>query len=156
MKPLTQTAILLLFSVFLSCHSGKRIEQNRKEEIKPSPYAFHFVESQLLSPVLDQAGLEGKLVFIDLYATWCAPCRLMEEQVFTDKELAAYFNEHFISYRVNVEQGNGTNLATIFEVKVLPTLLFLDEKGNILVRKEGAAMQTEMRYLAAEALSKKQ
>jgi len=144
---------VLLF-VVLACHTGKRSAQKEENEVEGSPYAFDFMESQLLSPVLDQAALEGKLVFIDMYASWCAPCRLMEEQVFTDEELATYFNQHFISYRVDVEKGNGTNLATIFEIKVLPTLLFLDEKGRVLVRKEGAAMQTEMRELAQEALNK--
>ncbi len=154
MKAATSTTLFVLLFVVLACHTGKRSAQKKESEIESSPYAFDFMESQLLSPVLDQAALEGKLVFIDMYASWCAPCRLMEEQVFTDEELAAYFNEHFISYRVDVEKGNGTNLATIFEVKVLPTLLFLDEKGRVLVRKEGAAMQTEMRELAHEALNK--
>ncbi|HHJ49972.1 MAG TPA: DUF255 domain-containing protein [Phaeodactylibacter sp.] len=150
--------ILHLFSLALllhACHTGKKGTQEEASTEDVNPYAFEFVESDLLSPVLEQAGREGKLVFIDMYATWCAPCRLMEEEVFTDEEVAAYFNENFINYRVDTEKGNGVNLAGIFEVRVLPTLLFLNEKGQVLVRKEGAAMQTEMLSLAKEAVARR-
>ncbi len=147
--------LFLLFPLFvIACHTGKKSTQHEEQnEADTSPYAFHFVESDLLSPVLELAGQEGKLVFIDMYATWCAPCRLMEEQVFTDKDLAAYYNQHFISYRVDTEKGNGVNLATIFDIRVLPTLLFLDPQGRVLVRKEGAAMQSEMMSLAQTAVA---
>lgn len=151
-----QWFVLLFFSLlFHACHTGKKTVQTQEEDSSQTPYAFDFVESDLLSPVLDRAAQEGKLVFIDMYASWCAPCRLMEEEVFTDREVAAYFNEHFINYRVNTEEGNGVNLSTIFQIKVLPTLLFMDEKGRVLVRKEGAAMQSEIMDLAREAVAKK-
>lgn len=117
-----------------------------------SPYAFDFVESEMLMPVLARAKEENKLVFVDFYTTWCLPCRLMEEEVFTDETLAGYVNEHFISYRVDAEQGNGVNLAAIFEVKAYPTLLFLDAEGRVLARREGAVSQTAFRELAEVAM----
>jgi len=51
------------------------------------------------------------------------------------------------------EQGNGVNLATLYNVEGYPTLLFLDSKGNILERKLGAAYQREMFELGEAALS---
>lgn len=114
-------------------------------------YAFHFVESEQLKPVLEQARAKDKLVFVDFYTSWCLPCRLMEEDVFTDRDLAKYVNENFISCRIDAEKGNGVNLAMIYEVSAYPTLLFLDGNGQVLARKVGAAFQTEFRQLAEEA-----
>ena len=60
-------------------------------------------------------------------------------------------NEHFISVKINAEQGNGPNLAALYEVKSYPTLLFLDLNGRVKSRKEGAAYQTELRRMGNEA-----
>ena len=77
----------------------------------------------------------------------------MDEDVFTDKAVSALMNDNFISYKVNAEKDNGPNLALLYQVNVFPTLLFLDKDGKVLVRKEGAAYQTEMKSLAEEAMA---
>jgi len=59
-------------------------------------------------------------------------------------------NENFISYKVDAEKGNGVSLATLYGVQGFPTLLFLDQKGNVLEKKLGAAYQREM-YAMGEA-----
>jgi len=111
-----------------------------------------FVRSDKLMTVLEKAKEEDKLIFVDFYTTWCLPCKMMDEDVFTDKNVANYMNQHFINYKVDAERGGGPNLALIYQVNVFPTLLFLDADGQVLVRKEGAAYQTELRRLAEEAL----
>ncbi len=119
----------------------------------PPPTGVAFTPSVRLMPLLEQAGQEGKLVFIDFYADWCLPCKLMDEDVFLHEETATLMNDHFINYKVDGEKGHGTNLVALFEVKVYPTLLFMDEKGRILLRKEGAAYPTELQSLAREAMA---
>ena len=123
-----------------------------KESSKPKP-AVNFATSDQLMPLLAQAKEEDKLIFVDFYTTWCLPCRLMDEDVFTDQKLADFMNDKFINMKVNAERGNGVKLATIFQVRAYPTLLFLDAEGNVLQRKEGAAFQRELRSMAEKALS---
>ena len=53
--------------------------------------------------VLEKAKAENKKVFIDFYTTWCGPCKEMSSKVFTDADVAKYFNEKFISYQINAE-----------------------------------------------------
>lgn len=142
-----KTSLTLVLAVLMTACSPK-IHPGEKAA---SPYAFDFVESEQLMPVLAQAKAENKLVFVDFYTTWCLPCRIMEEEVFTDRTLAGYINEGFISYRVDAEKGNGVNLAAIFEIKAYPTLLFLDAGGRVRVRQEGAVSQTTFKQLAEEA-----
>ena len=78
---------------------------------------------------------------------------MMDEDVFPDKGISELLNDNFVSYKVDAEKGNGPNLATLFQVVAYPTLLFLDEKGNVLVRKEGSAYHSELRTLAEEAMA---
>lgn len=109
------------------------------------------MDSGKLMPVLEAAKAENKLVFVDFYTTWCLPCKLMDEDVFTDQEFGTFMNDNFINYKIDAEKGGGPDLALVYQVMVFPTLLFLDSNGRVLVRKDGAAYQTELRKLAAQA-----
>lgn len=112
-----------------------------------------FVESEMLKPLLEQAKTENKLVFVDFYTDWCAPCKLMDKKVFPDEAFGAFMNENFISYKINMEDGPGSHLVALYEVRSVPTLLFLDQEGEILERKAGAAFQTELKQMAEKALA---
>jgi len=129
---------------FFSCDSAKKV---------PTPVGVDFVNSDNLTAVLDMAASKDKLVFVDFYTTWCLPCKMMDEDVFPDKGISELLNKNFVNYKVNAEKGNGPNLATLYQVVAYPTLLFLDEKGNVLVRKEGSAYHSELRSLAEEAMA---
>lgn len=38
---------------------------------------------------------EKKYIFLDCYTTWCGPCKIMANTVFTLEEAGDYFNELF-------------------------------------------------------------
>ena len=40
--------------------------------------------------VHEMAVREGKMVFVDLYASWCPPCRAMDKQVFSRSDVAEF------------------------------------------------------------------
>ena len=117
------------------------------------PAKVQFTKSDKLMPILADAKEQNKLVFVDFYTTWCLPCKLMDEDVFTDEDLANYMNKNFINYKVDAEDVNGANLALLYQVVAFPTLLFLDTEGTVLVRKVGAAYQTELKAMGDQALS---
>ncbi len=116
---------------------------------------MEFTQSETLFDVLDKAETQGKLAYVDVGTSWCLPCKLMQQEVYTDKEIADFLNKHFINFKVDAEKGNGPNIAAIYEVQGFPTLLFMDAQGRVIVRKFGAAMQTELVELARQAIDER-
>ncbi len=149
---------LLVFSFLLSilaaCASKKEVVKTSKPQQEEHEYAVHFIKNSTLTAVTEKAEREGKLVFVDLYTDWCLPCQLMAEEVYSDEKIGDFINENFISYKVNAEKDNGPDLKFLYQIESFPGLLFLDARGRVLTRKEGAAFHTELRDLANQAIQK--
>ncbi len=111
---------------------------------------IHF-EHESWNAIKAKAQKENKSIFVDVYTDWCAPCRKMSKEVFPTKEVGDFFNENFVSYKLDAEKGEGIGLAKQYAVASFPTLLFLDANGNLLHRSSGYATSAELIQLAKEA-----
>ena len=145
--------LLLFASLILSLALGgcKTTDTVKAPEVK----GIQFKMETEFANVLEQAKAENKLVFIDFYADWCMPCKMMERDVFSDKEIGEFFNKEFINIKVDTEKDNGPDMAAIFGIRALPTLLFVDEIGRVVERQEGAVYHSDLQSLAEKALSQK-
>lgn len=95
-------------------------------------------ETGTFAESLEKAKKNDKLLFIDCYTSWCGPCKMLARDVFTLNEVADYFNEHFISMKVDCEKGEGVDIGKRFGVSAYPTLLFIDGDGNLVCKMVGA------------------
>ncbi|GGG57874.1 thioredoxin family protein [Epilithonimonas arachidiradicis] len=100
-------------------------------------------EDSNFAAILAKAKAEKKLVFMDAYASWCGPCKLMEKNVFTDKDVADFYNKNFINARVDMEKGEGRDLAMKYGVRSYPTFLFLNGEGEIVGKELGYIQSKE-------------
>jgi thioredoxin-related protein len=84
-----------------------------------------------------KAKKENKIVFIDAYASWCGPCKMMERNVFTQKSVGDYYNSNFVNARFDMEKGEGREIATKYGVRSYPTYLFLNGDGELVSQNYG-------------------
>lgn len=91
-----------------------------------------------LAAALDKARQEGKYVFVDCYTSWCGPCKIMARNVFPSPTAGAYFNPAFVNLKIDMEQGEGPDLARQWGVKAYPTYVILDAQGQVVLSLSGA------------------
>ncbi|WP_111309663.1 thioredoxin family protein [Confluentibacter sediminis] len=81
----------------------------------------------------EKAKQENKLIFVDVYTDWCGPCKWMSTNTFPNEEVGKFYNENFISVRVNMEkEGDGVAFAKEYNIPAVPTLLYIDGKGELM------------------------
>lgn len=151
MKHLLSCTLLFALALF-SCKTTKEAVIEESEPQYETGFTFNFVKSSSLYDVVDLAEKENKLVFLDIYTDWCLPCKVMEEEVFTDESLGDFFNQNFISFKINAETSHGSDLQQLYKAEGYPTLLFLDHKGRVLERKKGLTYSRELRDLALSSI----
>ncbi len=87
--------------------------------------------------ILSEAQSQNKPIFVEFYATWCAPCKYMKDKVFTHPEVGNYYNQNFVSFRINAESEEQVFVKKM-KIDVFPTLLFLMPNGEIIGQQTGA------------------
>ena len=122
---------IVLTAILLSC----------AQEKKELPKNIDFKEGTF-KELLAAAAKEDKLIFIDCYTSWCAPCKWMDKNVFVDEKVYSFYNSTFINYKIDMEKGEGPELAKKYQVSSYPTYLFINSKGD-LVHKSTSRMSVE-------------
>jgi len=86
---------------------------------------------------LAQSKIQKKPVFVDVYAKWCGPCKKLKKRTFKDEEVGNYFNKNFINVTVDGETAEGAQLLERYAIRSYPTLLIVDNQGNVKTRASG-------------------
>lgn len=73
-----------------------------------------------------KAKEEEKLIFVDTYADWCRPCKMMDKQVFTDENVIEYFNDNFVAVKIDGEKGNGPDFMKKYNIRAYPTFVIME------------------------------
>ncbi|MCE3278284.1 MAG: hypothetical protein K0S44_475 [Bacteroidetes bacterium] len=99
-----------------------------------------------------KAKTEHKLIFIDAFTTWCGPCKWMAKNVFTNDTVASFFNKTFVNAKIDMEAGEGLEIAKIYKINVYPSLLFINENGDLIHRVAGSRSSADFIQLGKDAL----
>lgn len=91
-----------------------------------------------MTEVKAAAKKAGKLIFVDVYATWCGPCKFLASDIFPKEEVGKYMNSTFVNAKFDAEKGEGVAIAKEYAVKGYPTMLILTADGTEISRVVGA------------------
>lgn len=119
-----------------------------------------------MDDVLALAAKNPKKIFVDVYADWCGPCRMMDKMTFSDPQIADYLNKNFYPVKFNSERrdslvfngktykfntayassrGPGINEFTLaLSVNSYPSVVYMDAKGQPITIVPGFVQPNEM------------
>jgi thioredoxin-related protein len=124
---------------------------------------IHFEQKLKWSEILAKAKTAHKYIFVDCYATWCGPCKQMEQAVYPQKEVGEVYNKDFICVKMQMDKTAADDSLTksryktaeMFErnytVNAYPTFLFFDPDGKPVHKVSGAMDSKAFIQLAENA-----
>lgn len=116
--------------------------QNRSIDFEHSDFAA----------VLAKAKKENKLIYIDCYTTWCGPCKWMANNVFTNDTVADFYNKNFVNAKIDMEKGEGIEIAKRYGIQAYPTNLYVNGDGVQVYRMCGSMASKEFVLNGSNAL----
>lgn len=155
----------LFFSFFIlivaSCNVSSKSKTTAAANTKAAktavkekaPEGIEFIE-QDWSAALQQAKKQNKLVFLDIYATWCGPCKMLKQYTFTDTSVGRFFNNNFVNISVDGEKGVGPQLAQQYSIEGYPSLIITDAEGKPVLFTAGYMPVQDLLKFADEALKR--
>jgi thioredoxin-related protein len=99
--------------------------------------------------VIEKAKKENKFIFVDCYATWCGPCKQMDKEVYTQKNVGEILNPKFISVKVQMDKTEKDNEITKkwypvvkefreqYSIEGYPSYLFFNSAGMLAYKALG-------------------
>jgi len=97
---------------------------------------------------------ENKRVFIHFWAEWCAACKTMEKNTFSDPTVIAALNQDFIAVKVNADREVST--ASMYRVQALPDNWFIAADGEIIGNRPGYIPPDQLKHILKIILSESQ
>ncbi len=101
-------------------------------------------EHGTLNEALAKAKQAKKPLFVDVYATWCGPCKQMAATAFVDPEVSTFYNANFISLKLDGEKNDGPEVMSKYGINAYPTLLYFDASGNLAGKVVGGMQAKQL------------
>lgn len=93
---------------------------------------------------------QNKAIFVDVTASWCRACKMMEKDEFP--LVADFYNQHFINYKMDHDTEEGTKFRNKYGIDGIPQVLYFGSQGNLLYRKDGLQTSEELMLNAERVL----
>lgn len=77
---------------------------------------------------LKKAKSEDKVVMIDFYTTWCAPCKMLDNHTWKNGDVVKWLKNKTIALKIDAEKQR--DLAKRYKIEGYPTMIFVDGDGK--------------------------
>lgn len=138
--------VIIMVAVYAFANPNVDFKTDENEGIQ-----FHKVT---WNEALELAKQENKLIFLDIYATWCGPCKQLKKNTFSNAEVGTLYNQKFVNVAFDGEQGDGAMLAQKYRVTGYPSLLFIDGNGKVVEQTGGYHNPGELIELGKKIIEK--
>jgi thioredoxin 1 len=129
----------------------------KAQSVKASAKNAHnivFIEDSW-DEALRQAALQNKYIFVDAYASWCGPCKMLKKYTFSNQKVADFFNANFVNVSIDMEKGDGPRLATAWRMTEYPTMIIFDSRGKPVLGTAGYMGASDLLKFGQQGLTKK-
>lgn len=145
--------IFVVLAVIMPCFSGAQ------------ETAIRWIDDLSWEQIIQKAKSENKYIFLDCYATWCGPCKRMDNEVYINEAVGRFFNDQFLSVRVQMDKTpndskyiqdwylDATKIANEFRVLSFPTYIFLSSNGEVVHKATGFMLPDDFISLGRTAIS---
>lgn len=125
---------------------------------------IQFDNSKSWEQVKEKAKADGKYIFVDVFATWCGPCKMMDQNVYQNDTVADLVKDKFISVKLQMDSSDQDNeyvkrwyeTASDFGRKYkfhgYPSFLFFTPDGQLVSQDLGYKSVSGFIDMANEAL----
>lgn len=130
--PVRRAAVLLLLALVTGCGSGDDKEEETAFENR-AVSAVHSFGPDLLEPGLPKV--------LDFGRGTCVPCRKMTPIL---EGLAREFDGRVVIKIIDIGEAAGRDLSRAFDIRLIPTQIFIDAEGGEVWRHEGFLPRDEI------------
>jgi thioredoxin 1 len=141
---------VLFFMLAVACIIGFGFA---KESLNPPANGINFFKGSW-KEAIQEAKKESKPIFLDIYASWCGPCKMLKQYTFSSKDVGSFYNENFINVSIDGEVGEGPQIAQELGLSGYPSLYFFDKNGKPVLYTMGYQKPAEFIEAGKAALKK--
>ena len=124
-----------------------------QENVSKSSTQINFIENSW-TEALKQAARQNKYIFVDAYATWCGPCKMLKATTFKNNKVADFYNDNFVNVAIDMEKGQGPALAAEWGLQAYPTMIIFTSKGKPVSGTVGYIRANDLIKFGRQALNK--
>lgn len=100
----------------------------------------------------EKAKKENKNIFIDVYTTWCGPCKKMARDVFPVKEVGDFYNKNFVCIKLDAENEADSEFFKHYKASAYPTYFWVTPETKLMDTKTGMSSPETFIQYGKEAL----
>ena len=130
-------------------------------------FAQDKIKWMTMNEALEAQKESPKKIFMDVYTTWCGPCKLLDKNTLSHKDVIAFINKNYYAVKFNAEgneeitfedftytnpnyqpERKGRNATHFFadalRIPGYPSLVFFEENGKLIQAVPGYKTPQEL------------